>query len=194
MSDNTTNASGHQFTHWFTRISTLDCDESSSLPRFWWPFCRGRPKPWPRSGSGPRGCLEGRSSYALLNARWPPIGPGFSQEVICRKERGLLLCPKPALSCMRPISRSSISSLRWDMDPVVGVPFGFDELPLKPSPSRETPPGRPIGWLAVEGAGDGVYDRRSAYDLAPRRLGTAFRPPGESGNPKRPEVWRPKAL
>jgi hypothetical protein len=98
--------------HWFTWISTLDCDDSSSLPRFWWPFCRGRPKPWPLSGKGPRGCLDGRSSYALLNARCPPIGPGFSHEVICRRDLGLLLCPNPELSCMRFISRSSISSLR----------------------------------------------------------------------------------
>jgi hypothetical protein len=72
--------------------------------------------------------------------------------------------------------------------------LGFVEVPGKPRPSRDTPPGRPIGWLAVDGAGDGVYDRRSAYDFAPRRFGTAFKPPGESRNPGRPDVWRLKAL
>lgn len=76
----------------------------------------------------------------------------------------------------------------------MGVPLGFVLLPLKPRPSSEMPPGRPTGWLAVEGAGDGVYERRSAYDLAPRRLGTAFKPPGESGKPRRPEACLPKAL
>lgn len=44
------------------------------------------------------------------------------------------------------------------------------------------------GKLAVEGTGDGVYDRRSAYDLAARRF---VRPPGESANPNKPEDWRP---
>lgn len=84
------------------------------------------------------------------------MGPGFSQEVICRNERGLLCCPKPELSCMRDISLSSMSSFRCAMEPVVGVPFGFVEVPLNPRPSRDTPPGRPTGWLAVEGAGEGV--------------------------------------
>jgi len=60
---------------------------------------------------------------------------------------------------MRFISLSSISSLRWPMEPLVGVLFGFVAVPLNPSPpspSSEMPPGRPTGWLAVDGAGEGV--------------------------------------
>lgn len=84
------------------------------------------------------------------------MGPGFSQDVIWRSERGLLLCPSVCdPRFIRPISLSSMSS-RCDMDVAVGVPLGFVLLPLNPSPSREMPPGRPTGWLAVEGAGEGV--------------------------------------
>jgi hypothetical protein len=48
------------------------------------------------------------------------------------------------------------------MEAVVGVPLGFVEEPVKDKPSMAVVPRRPMGWLAVEGAGDGVYDRRSA--------------------------------
>ena len=80
------------------------------------------------------------------------------------------------------------------MEAVVGVPLGFVEEPVKDKPSIAVVPRRPMGWLAVEGAGDGVYDRRSAYDFAARRLGAADSPPGESGKPSRPEACLPKAL
>jgi hypothetical protein len=57
---------------------------------------------------------------------------------------------------MRPNSRSSNPSSRCDMDAVVGVPLGLVEVPAYARASRLGPPRRPIGWLAVEGAGDGV--------------------------------------
>ena len=43
------------------------------------------------------------------------------------------------------------------------------------------------GKLAVEGTGDGVYDRRSATDLAARRFCAVPKPLGESGIPRKPE-------
>jgi hypothetical protein len=52
---------------------------------------------------------------------------------------------------------------------------------------------RAVGKLAVECDGEGVYERRSANDLAVLRFCAALRPdnPGEPGMSRRPEVCRP---
>ena len=51
------------------------------------------------------------------------------------------------------------------------------------------------GKLAEDGTGDGVYERRSAKDLAARRLLCAPKPLGESGMPRKPEdCWPLRVL
>jgi len=60
---------------------------------------------------------------------------------------------------------------------------------------RETLLPSAAGKLADEGTGDGVYDRRSANDLAARRFwrfcAALSRPDGEDGMSRRADAWRP---
>lgn len=50
------------------------------------------------------------------------------------------------------------------------------------------------GKLAVDGTGDGVYDRKSATDLAARRFCAVPKPLGESGIPRKPEDCWPRRV
>lgn len=164
----------------------LLCWLSSSLPLATCPFCPLLPgKPVPLSGRGPLGCLSGppgardpceRSSKFVLKDLCPPIVPGFSalsQDGPPRRPRGLP--PKaevpPRERFPRPLMMFVFSprSARDDVG-VISVGVLDCALSLPKSWRLAMLLRRAAGKLAVEGTGDGVYERRSATDRAARRL------------------------
>ena len=101
----------------------------------------------------------------------------------------------PIVMLLMPF-RTKLSSRPFIPPPAdVGVRLGVPDAAepwLYSAAYREMFCVKPTGKLAVEGTGDGVYERRSANDLAARKLLCGESPlrPGDPGMSRRLDPWR----